>query len=176
MDVRIVDAQEVRNAPTAIASEGQIVGDAGVFDAGQRGDSADHILEDGGAFCIAAAVVEVELDGGGVCGLEAEVDVEDAQEAAHEQAGADEQHAGERDFRDDQHGAEALMTPAVAGAVTSGVLERFLQVGTGHAQAGREAEKNGRTDGDGQCPEERGGIDVDVVEQRQRERGLMLQP
>ena len=93
-----------------------------MFDAGQRADAGDHVLKIGGAFVGIAAVVvvEVDFDGWRRRGLEAEIDVEDAQEAAHEQAGADEQHAGERDFRDDQHGAEALVTAAVAGAVTSG--------------------------------------------------------
>ncbi len=49
-------------------------------------------------------------------------------------------------------------------------------MGAGHAEAGREAEEHGSADGDDEGPEKRGGVDVDVVEQRQRERGLMLQP
>ena len=142
---------------------------------GNARDACDHVLEDRGALgIIAAAVVEVDFDGGGVGGLEAEVDVEDAQEAAQEQAGADEQDAGECDFGDDERGAEAVVPPAVAGAVTSAVLERFLQVAAGHAQAGNEAEEDGGTDGDDEGPEERGAVDADVVEQRQRDRGLML--
>ena len=50
----------------------------------------------------AFAVVEVEPDGGGAGRFEAEVDVEDAEEAAQEQTGADEQDAGEGDLRDDE--------------------------------------------------------------------------
>jgi hypothetical protein len=159
----------MRDAPTAIAGEGQIVGDAGVLDTGQGGDASDHVLEDGGAFSITAAVVEVDFDGGGVRGLKAEIDVEDAQETAHEQASADEQDAGECDLRDDECGAEAIVPAAVGCAMTGGVLERFLQIGAGHAQAGRKPEEHGGAAGDEERPEERGGVDVDVVEQRQGE-------
>ena len=48
--------------------------------------------------------------------LEAEVDVEDAEEAAQEQAGADEEDAGEGDLRDDESGAEAGRSLAAGGA------------------------------------------------------------
>ena len=86
-------------------------------------------------------VVVVDFDGGGALGLEAEVDVEDVEEAAQQQAGADEQHAGQSDFSDDENGADALVFAALAGAGT-GVLEGFLQIAAGHAQAGHEAEEN----------------------------------
>jgi len=92
-------ADEMGDAPAAIAREGQIVRDACVFDAGQRGDTADHILKDCRALCIIAAIVEVNIDCGSIGWLKAEVNVEDAQEAAHEQAGTDEQHTGECDLR-----------------------------------------------------------------------------
>ena len=72
----------------------------------------------------------VEEDGGGAGWLEAEVDVEDAEEAAQEQAGADEEDAGEGDFGDDEGGAEALVFAAVAGA-GAGILERVLQIAAG---------------------------------------------
>jgi hypothetical protein len=72
----------------------------------------DLAVGDGAPGCV--AVVGVERDGGGVSGLEAEVDVEDAEEAAQEEAGSDEENAGEGDLGDDEGAAEA------GGGVASG--------------------------------------------------------
>jgi GNAT superfamily N-acetyltransferase len=107
-----------------------------------------------------------------VLGLESEIDVEDFEEAAQQQAGADEQHAGESDFGDDEDGAEALMLAALAGA-GAGVLERLLQVAGGHAEAGDEAEEDGGEDGDEDGPAESGAVDVQRAEQRQGDGSLM---
>ena len=96
-----------------------------MFDAGDGADAGEHVLQSGTAFVGIAAIVivVVDFDGGGRSGFEAEIDIQHAQEAAHEQTGADEEHAGERDFRDDKCGAQALVTAAVAGTVAGGVLE-----------------------------------------------------
>ena len=117
------------------------------------------LLEDHAALCRArvagrGAVVVLHFDRGGTVGLEAEIDVEHLEEAAHQQSRADQQHAGQGDFRDDQRAAHALMLLAFARTGPA-VLERFLQVAAGHLQSGSETEKNGRGDGDKQRPYER---------------------
>ena len=43
----------------------------------------------------AVVIVVVDFDSCGCSGLEAEIDIQHAQEAAHEQARADEEHAGQ---------------------------------------------------------------------------------
>ena len=87
-------------------------------------------------------VVVVDLDGGGALGLEAEIDIEDVEEAAQQQARADQQHASQRYLGDDEDGAEAVVFAALSGA-GAGVFERFLQIAAGHAEAGDEAEEDG---------------------------------
>ena len=106
-----------------------------------------------------SVVVVVDLDGGGVFRLESQIDVEDLHEAAQQQARADEQHAGQSHFSDDEDGAEALMLAALAGA-GAGVFERLLQIAAGHAQAGNEAEEDGSEDRDEDSPAEGGAVDV----------------
>ncbi len=64
-------------------------------------------------------VVVVDLDGGGAAGLEAEIDIEDAQEAVKEEACTDEKNAGEGDLGDDEDGTQALVLAAFAGSVTA---------------------------------------------------------
>ena len=47
-----------------------------------------------------------------MAGLESQIDVEHAQEAAQQQSGADQQHAGQGYLRDHQHRAHPIMLPA----------------------------------------------------------------
>ncbi len=109
-------------APRAILGERKIVGNADAFDAGDGADAGEDLLEDCGAFLrgeVASfvpwdAVVVCDFDGGSALRLETEVDIEDVEEAAQEQTGADEQHAGECDLGDDKDGAGALMFAALS--------------------------------------------------------------
>jgi len=84
--------------PAAEIFQGKIVGDAGGFDTGNGRDPAQHLLKHGRTFQRAAVIVVVNLDGRGVAGLEAEVDVHDVKETAEKKAGTDEQDAGECDL------------------------------------------------------------------------------
>ncbi len=88
----------------------------------------------GAGFGGRSGVVVIHPDGGGAFGLEAQIDVEHFQEAAQQQACANQQHAGQGDFRNHQRGAEALVFAAQARA-RAGVLEHFLQVAAGNAQS-----------------------------------------
>ena len=72
-------------------------------------------------------VIVVDADGGGGGWLEAEVDVEHVEETAEEQARADDEHAGEGNFGDDEDGTEALVFAAVAHS-GAGVFEGFLEL------------------------------------------------
>ncbi len=98
------------DAPGAVAGHGERVGDGGGLDAGDLLDAVDDLAVEGGVFGGGGSTEtawDVEEHGGGAGGLEAEIDVEDAEEAAEEQAGADEEDAGEGDLGDDEGGAEA---------------------------------------------------------------------
>ena len=160
-----LDAFGPGHAPGAILAEGQVVGDAGSLDAGNgsrraRGSAGrSRCVSGAGRPSCGSAVVVVDLDGGGVFGLEAEIDIEDMEEAAQQQARADQQHAGESNLGDDENGADALVLAALARA-EAGVLERLLQIAGGHAQAGDESEEDGGRDGDEDRPAEGGAVDV----------------
>ena len=67
---------------------------------------------------------------GYVAGLEAEIDIEDAEEATQEKAGAYEENAGQGYFDYDQDGTEATAAATFTGAA-SGVFESFGNVGAG---------------------------------------------
>ena len=122
-----------------------------------------------------SVVVVIHLDGGRALGLEAEIHVENFEEAAQQQARAHQQHAGQRDLSDHQHGAQALVLAALARA-GAGVLEGFLQIAAGHAQSGDEAEEHGREDGDQEGPAERGAVNVQRAQQRQGDGSLVREP
>ena len=112
----------------------------------------DLAVEGGDFGSVSSRSGVVECDGGGAGGLEAEVDVEDAEEAAQEQARADEEDAGEGDLRDDEGSAEA----AVRGRrwCCGRIFERVLDVAAGDIQAGDEAEEDAGGDGDEEGPGE----------------------
>ena len=67
-------------------------------------------------------------------GLEAEVDIENAKEAAEKQAGADEEKAGESDFTDYENGTHAAVASTFT-CTTACVLERLLRITAGDSQA-----------------------------------------
>ena len=115
-------ALDPRRAPRAVLSEGQIVGNACSLDAGDGADACDHFLEDDTAllsgqrtiFISRHGVVVINFDGGRVFGLEAKIDAEDAEKAAQQQAGANEQHTGQGDLGDDKDRADAVVLAALS--------------------------------------------------------------
>ena len=79
-------------------AQGKKIDDACGFHARKRAYSGDDLLEDHAAFDLSCLVVRrvvvvLNVDGGGAIGLEAEVDVEHFEKAAHQQTGAYQQHA-----------------------------------------------------------------------------------
>src|SRR5579862_9906115 len=74
-----------------------------------------------------SAVVIVNADSGGVAGFKSQVDVENTEEAAQKQSGANEQHACESNFRDDKNGAYAVMLASGAGSVAA-ILQGLLEI------------------------------------------------
>ena len=150
------------DAPGAVAGHGEGVGDGSGLDAGDLLDAVEDLAVEGSDFgCGVDAAGVVEEDGGGAGGLEAEVDVEHAEEAAQEQAGGDEENAGESDLRDDEGGAEAGCSLAAGGAGRR-ILERVLQVAAGDAQAGNDAEEQSGADGDKESPGESRLVDANA--------------
>ena len=53
------------------------------------------------------------------------------------------------------------------------VLQRFLQVDTGHSQAGNDAEEDRRDASNEECPGERTGVDARAAQQGKRNRSLV---
>jgi hypothetical protein len=154
-------------APTAVAVKGEHVGHAGGLDAGQGADALQDFLEDGTTARDVIAIVEFDLEGGDVGGLEAEIDIEQADEAAREEAGADEQDARQRDFGDDEGGAEALV-PSAVGHTGAAILEDVLEVAARDLECRADTEDYANRDGDRGCPRERGAIHTDCGKERQR--------
>ena len=69
-------------APAPVAVERQHVGHAGRFDSGEGADALQDLLDDRPAPRPASAIVDLDRDRGDAIGREAEIDVEQAQEAA----------------------------------------------------------------------------------------------
>ena len=114
-------------APGAVAPERQRVGDAGALDAGDLLDPAQHLVEVGVPLLARRVpAVGIDADRRRARRLEAHVDVEHADQAANQQARADQQHAGERDLRDDQRVAHPRAPPAL-GRAARRVLQRVVQ-------------------------------------------------
>src|ERR1035441_9741932 len=134
-------------APTAIAAEGQGVGNAGRFHAGNGFDATHEAVVEGHSRGVVAILSScVDAPGGCLLGLEAEVDIQDTEKAADEQARADEEDAGESDLGDDQDAADPSCAAALA-ASTAGVLEGFGLMGVGSLESGGEAEENAGGEG-----------------------------
>ena len=162
-----LDALGPGHAPGAILAEGQVVGETGSFDAGNGADACDHFLEDGAALLSAQrtvfisrhAVVVFHLHCGGALGLEAEIDIEDVEKAAQQQARADQQHTGQRDLGDNKDGADAVVLAALSRA-EAGVFERLVQAAAGHAKSRNKSEEYGGGDGDEERPRESRAVDA----------------
>ncbi len=124
-------------------------------------------LEDGTAAREISAIVEFDLEGGDVGGLETEVDVQEAQKAAQQQTGADQQHARQRHFGDDQHGSQAFVSSALAHT-RAAVFQRLLHIAGGKLEGGDEAEDRADEDRNQHRPGESRAIHADGGEQGQR--------
>src|SRR6267154_1400785 len=81
-------------------------------------------------------------------------------EAAHQQAGGDEQSERDGDFEHDNRIAQPAMGCATAGAFAA-VAQRIVQVAANHLKRGREPKNNGGEDGTGQREGEHGNIQAD---------------
>ncbi len=166
------------DAPSAVAAEGQRVDDARGFGTRERADAAEDVVEigipagDGGFRHVFPQKLawHVDAHGGGPGGLEAEVDVEDAEETADEESGSNEQDAGEGDFGDDEDGPEE----AVVGRIGCGAalfFEGFAHVSARDVEGGRESEDDAAEDGEGDGEGESGPVEADGGEQGDVEGG-----
>ena len=157
--------------PFAVWSERKVIGYAGGLDSRQPTHSGDDLLEDfaalrlSGFFC-GSTVVVIDFDGGGVIGLEAEINVEHPDEAAEQQTRAHQQHARQCNFEDDQRGADAFVFAAQACART-GVLEHLLEIAAGDPGSRKQTEDRCGENGNENGPAERLAIDVQAAEEWQ---------
>ena len=98
-----------------------------VLDAGQRGDARQRFAEEAaGPAQVVARGRKLHAAGEHAFGAEARIDALQLDEAAHQQAGAGEQHERQRDFGDDERAEHAVQPPAAA--VTSAFAQRVAGV------------------------------------------------
>ncbi len=154
------------DAPAAIAAKGKRVGQAGSFDSGDFKDAAKgFVVVDVFLGLRGIRGIWINAKGGGALGAEAEVHIENAKEAANEQAGADEKYASESDFRNNQAAANPGVTAALARAAI-GIFEDIVKSESGNLEGGEKSEDDARKDGDEQGKGEGGGVHVDAGEER----------
>ncbi len=91
-----------------------------------------------------------------------------AQEAAHHEAGAHEQHHRQRDLGDEERAASPLPRPPLAAAPA--FLQDLVQVDARGPQRGQQAEDEARDDGDREREAQHARVDADVA-QELREAG-----
>ena len=121
----------------------------GALDAGDLLHAAQHFVDSRRCAVLASSIAAVRIDADRrrPRRLEAHVDVEHAHEAADQQAGADEQHAGERDLGDDERVAHP--GPAASfGRSAAGVLQRVVQRRAARLERRRQAEHDAGRDRD----------------------------
>ena len=102
-------------------------------------------------------------------GIEAGGDLLQADEASHQQAGADQQHQRDRDFRDHEEAAQpapAAAEAAFALRVPAARLERGVEIDARRAQRRREAEEDAGANRDGKGEDEHRGVEPNRFEPR----------
>ena len=104
--------------------------------------------------------------------LESQINVEGAQKAAQQEPRSYQQHTGQRDLRDYQHGAHALVPAALSGSV-AGLFQSLLNVLARHPERRRKTEKNSACHRHQQRPRERRAIHAQPAQQGQRNGTLM---
>ena len=93
------------------------------------------------------------------------------EKAAKEQACANEEHASERDFTDDEQRTKAVKVLAF-GRAAAGTGQASAQICGGDEKAGREAEEGCSDGGDERGPKKRGAVNFHGAEKGKGERGL----
>ena len=102
-------------------------------------------------------------------GGEAEIGVAQAGEAAHQPAGAGDEHDRERDL-DDRHHAQPARRAASAGRRARALVHQRAHVGAGQPQRRREADEQPADDERGEREQQHAPVEGDGVEPRQFRR------
>src|SRR5689334_10241479 len=103
-------------------------------------------------WCLITLIRQRKHCGDDVICLEAGIEMHQVEETAQHKPRADEQHAGEAHFRDN----ETIAQPALAAAGSCGTatpMQPLLRICTGSLQGGRESEDNPSAHADQQCEE-----------------------
>src|SRR6185503_20506939 len=155
--------------PTAVAIEWKNVGERGSADSWNRSHAGEHIFVVRiHAWLIGEARSRIDSERGGSRRPIPEVDIEDVDEAANQQPSADQQHAGKRDFRDDECTANARVSAAPSGA-TVVILERVVD-GRRSLDCRKKSNEQTGNDGDEHRETKCRRVDPDAVQQRNVER------
>ena len=137
------------------------------FDAGQGGEGIAQLVDEGGPRLARQVLDEGERrgEGHGVAGVEAGLDALDRGEAAHHEAGADQQDQRQGELAHDEHGADLVAAgPADAGAA---VAQGVGQVAADGAERRREPEEERGGHGRGGGKGEGAAVEGDLVDTRQ---------
>ena len=157
-------------APGAVAAERQGVGDASALDAGNLVHAAQHLVVGRAPLLfVLEAAVRIDADGRRPLGHEAHVHFDDAQEAPHEQAGADDEHARERDLGNDQPVADPG-APSSLGGSARGFPQRGRERRAAALERGRETEHDAGRDRDPERERQRRDVRAHLAEQGDADR------
>jgi hypothetical protein len=102
--------------------------------------------------------------------MKSEIDIEDAKEAADEQARADDEHARESHFRYNKSAANPCVAVALAGAAI-GVLQSVVELDAGNLEGGEETEEDSSENGNQRSETDDGEIHMYVGEERDADGG-----
>src|SRR6185437_9914380 len=128
-------------APTSVTVQRKHIANSGRFDARQGAHATQDLLQDSAPTRSIASIVVIDLERGSAGRLESQIDIEHVEKATQQQARADQQHAGQSYFGDDQHSAQALMLSARAHSLAH-VLESILEITGRYPEAGSNPEEN----------------------------------
>src|SRR4029077_10173129 len=102
--------------------------------------------------------------------MKSESEIEDAKEAADEQARAEDEHARESHFRYNKSAANPCVAVPLAGA-TIGALQSGVGLDAGNLEGGEETEEDSGENGNQRSETYDGEIHAHVGEERNADRG-----
>ncbi len=95
-------------------------------------------------------------------GLQSGINPAKAREALHEEASAGEQNQSERDFRDDENAAQAMMDGAASARAASAFVQGGLEIEARGLESRREAEEDASGERDGEGKREHHSIESNL--------------
>ena len=146
----------------AQARERQAIGKAGALDAGQRRDFLESLAAKRGDLRVVRVMRSrhAELHREQMVRAKTRIDVQDGEQAFHHERGANEQHARERDFRDDEHAPR----PSRGGGRlrAAGLIEKRVYIRARGQQRGNNSKEDAGGDRNQHRENKHGEIEMDI--------------